>query len=288
MEKSKLVSAIFLAGILLANLAFWYRMDGQIHDLKQQVASMQPGATTFDLYNMKEELLQQMKYEESILSSQDISLDIVEGKVHSTVTIVPKEWNINEKVFITIGDRKQEAMSTTETSFESTFSFDVPMPIRPIVSFETDQAVRQEALQEAPLSDILRLHVDSTWIEKDYKSEGPSRLQFHLYSQLEESQFLLKDEPTVKCLLVEETTENKLTSKLQVESKGREGKMWVYELIMEETDELEGYYHVQLTVESSAGLSFKSAGPIAGIVLNKEEFGSHYMETGTMELYPAW
>jgi outer membrane murein-binding lipoprotein Lpp len=296
MEKQIKTIAIIVCVLLAGNIWFSLIMNQKINNLRNQIDSIHAdslseftqSSNNFDA--LRSDVKASIEKSESLLSSIDSQTEFKNGQIIYAVRFVPKEIRKNEKIFLTIGGDRVEAVSSNGVTFEALFSITTGQTIAPVVSFESSNAVRQEALPEEDFATRFSLGYDVDW---DYGDDDSNKLEeiilltVHARSATDDS--LLSGPPSAE-IIIKDAYTNAEAGRTEMQIiKAAYGKEILLQADLGEYRKQEGSYNVWVEMKTEGGIYYQDQ--IASFN-NETNTGGKQRETRASGnggiLYPVW
>ena len=154
MDKVRKNAAIIVGMFMIMSIWTMVLLKRQIKSLENEMGRINSniineiGNNNYAISKLREELLNKMERDESLLSSFETEYGFKDGQLEITVKVVPKEKHIDERVFLSLGNEKKEAISNDDSTYMASFTSKASQRFTPIVVFESSSGMRQESLPE--------------------------------------------------------------------------------------------------------------------------------------------
>ncbi len=173
------------------------------------------GIFNHTLSSLKDQLANEIKNSESLLSLSQVEADYKKGQLEIIVQVVPKQIRGSETLFIILGDQKKQAQQASDFSYKAEFAITLPQKIIPVVSIESASEIRREVLPETQVDQMFALTYDSVWGQDSGSSlKEKYLLNVGLYPCHQESQFLLTGIHQTTIIIVDNCTGTEISREM--------------------------------------------------------------------------
>jgi hypothetical protein len=301
MKLTKETVAAILGGAIILNTVMVFSLTNKVSQLENKLIQYNSDFSNnisrieSTMLNLQSELLDRIKKNESILSSSDSVIEYIDGNINVSVEIVPKEIANDEKIYIAIGDTRQEALTQNGPRYIAEFTIEMPSDVVPIVIFESAQSTRQETLTEIDINSAFALNYESHWGMSNW--ENPDEVPvdneniFTLVLYHEDNQYTKTTDKieSVKLTVIDAVTDTEIGSSLMNKTDSssdyflKEFSPTAYNLDMKKFLENEGRFEVWVEVSTESGLTYKDS-----VASFERGLSSGYSEGGSGYFYPKW
>lgn len=293
----KIKTAAIIAYVLLAvNIWMTLSLSQQVSNLQNQINAMRSESSNEfrqannNIDTLRSDLEESIRKGESLLSSFESEAEYKDGQILYTVRLVPKEISPDGKIFLTIDTERQEAISSNGAVFEAVFALAQAQAVTPVVSFESPDAVKQEALPEEDLAVKFSLGYDVDW---DYSNDVSEKLGeiilFTVHARSAADSSLLSSVPSADVIIKDAYTDTEIgRAKMQIKDAAYQKEIVLY-ADLGEYREKEGSYTVWVEMKTEGGIFYRD---------QISSFSNEYSKGGSIKsarvggsggiLYPVW
>lgn len=299
MDKENRTFTIAIAAFMMISLFNIFSMKNQMNHLEREISRLnnryheESRDTRYEISTLRDDLLDKIQKGESMFTSHEIDAKYHNGKVIYTVDIIPKEKQGEEKIFVSIGENKKEAMDTNGSSYIATFEMEPSSEIKPLVTMESPTGFRQEILPITYLDELFGLKYDAIWGNNGGDSQDEKGIfSISLYGN-ENTASLFRGEPKATAVVIDRSSDLEI-DRIQMDIEGNDSREDEPRTIQFNGDlsahiEREGSYEVVLELETEDGLEYRES--IAAY--RNQKTGSLSSESMSSSgasgmIYPVW
>ena len=297
-KENKTFTTIILA-FMIISLFNIFSMKNQINNLEREISRIHNSYDggfrdiRYEISTLRNDLFDKIHKGESMLASYDVDAKYNNGRVLYTVDIVPKEKQRDEKIFVSIGANKEEAMDANSSSYIATFDMEPDSEIKPLVTIESSTGVRQEVLPNTYLDELFCLEYDLIWNNRNSSHDENGKFSIFIYANNENSTSLLRGEPKATVVIIDTSTDLEI-DRIKMDIEGNysgedEPKTIKFNGDLSAYVKKEGRYEVFLELETEDGLDYReliAAYSNQKISSSSSESMSHAGGSGM--IYPIW
>ena len=283
MRKWKVIFIVIVLLFMIISLSSNYQLKNKLGQLENEIISTkgEVNETKEQVYDLKYEILETMEKENSLLSSYDTEISYENGEIQATIKVVPKEKRSDEKIFITLAREKKEAILVNDSQYRTKFVFPLKLNTTAIVSFESENSIRQELLPIENIERLLTIDYLSNWETRNNEPVTDSGI-FSMHIDGEDN--IINGINKATLIIKDFHTGGEIGRQQVVFEKDKETEGLSFEIDLEDYLENIGSYIVAIEIKTEEGISYK--GEIALFKTAKE--GGATRSSGTGSMIPNW